>query len=165
MDRWLPSETIQRPDYRRIRQLYGLMNTTYRLTDASEDPKVQYKELQSLVRDLRRRLNELNAAKGIPAKMTRYLDELKNAIDDALTQGVTMNFIMQGVTDLLTDKPNAQPENQPEVAKMIPDTKYKKARAELIEARKKIQKLNEENNALTLRVKRLEMERGGSCAH
>jgi flagellar biosynthesis chaperone FliJ len=156
MDHYLPSDTIQRPDYRRIRQLYGLMNTAYRRTDTTETPEKEYKELRALEFDLRRRLNNLEAAKGIPAKMTQYLNELKNALDDALAKGVTTDFVMQGITDMLEESPNAQPEAQPELAKMIPDTKYKKCRAELMEARKKIQRLNEENNALTMRVKRLE---------
>jgi len=159
MDRYLPSDTIQRPDYRRIRQLYGLMNTAYRRTDTSPSPLKEYKELQALEHDLRRRLNDLPAAKGIPAKMTQYLDELKAAIDDALAKGVTTDFLMQGIMDVLEDRPNAQPEPQEQLAKMMPDTRYKKCRAELVEARKKIQRLNEENNALTMRVKRLEMER------
>jgi hypothetical protein len=63
---------------------------------------------------------------------------------------------------MLEDRPNAQPEPQPELAKMIPDARYKKVRLELAEARKKIQKLNQENNALTMRVKMLEMERDGT---
>jgi hypothetical protein len=42
---------------------------------------------------------------------------------------------------------------------MMLDTKYKKVRAELAEAKLKIQRLDEENNALALRVERLEMDR------
>jgi regulator of replication initiation timing len=64
------------------------------------------------------------------------------------------------MADILEDKPNAQPEVQPVLAKMIPDTKYKKVLAELAEAREKIRKLNEENNALVLQYKRLEKMRG-----
>jgi hypothetical protein len=70
MDRYLPSDTIQRAGHRRIRQLYGLMNTAYRRIDTSTNPEKEYKELQALEWDLRRRLNDLDAAKGIPAKMT-----------------------------------------------------------------------------------------------
>jgi hypothetical protein len=66
---------------------------------------------------------------------------------------------VQGIIDVLDDKPNAQPEVQEELAKMVPDTKYKKARAEFGVARRKVQKLNEANNALTLRVKQLGMEK------
>jgi hypothetical protein len=159
MDRYLPSDTINRPDYRRCRTVYGLMNTAYRRIDTSKNPEKEYRELQDLEQDLRTRLNNLDAAKGIPVKMTQYLNELKNAIDDALIKGITVDFLMQGIVDMLQEQPNAQPEQQPELAKMIPDTKYKKVRAELAEAKKKIQKLNEENNALAIKVKRLEMER------
>jgi hypothetical protein len=160
MDRYLPSDTINRQDYRRCRTVYGLMNTAYRRIDTSQHPEKEYKELQTLERDLRTRLNNLDAAKGIPVKMTEYLDELKAAIDNALVNGIDMDFLIEGMTDILDEKPNAQPEPQPELAKMIPDTKYKKAKAELVEAREKIRRLNEENNALTLRIKRLEMRRG-----
>ncbi|KAF2832225.1 hypothetical protein CC86DRAFT_366092 [Ophiobolus disseminans] len=93
--------------------------------------------------------------------MTQYLNELAHALDDALTTGLTTDFLMQGIEDILEDRPNAMKEVQPELAKMIADTRFKRVWAELVEARKKIQKLNEENNALSLRVKRLEMERDG----
>jgi cell division protein FtsB len=135
------------------------MNTLYKQSEVSENPEKEYKELRACERDLRRRLNNLEAAKGIPEKMIQYLDELKNAIDDALAQGVTMEFLLQGIADQLEDNPNTQPDQHPELPRMIPDTRYKKVKAELIEVRKKVQKLNDENNALTMKVKRLEMER------
>ncbi|KAH8726287.1 hypothetical protein GQ44DRAFT_771472 [Phaeosphaeriaceae sp. PMI808] len=159
MNRYLPSDTIDRADYKRCRTTYGLLNTIYKASEVSADPQKEYRELKALEQDLRMRLNNLNATKGVPAKMTQYLDELKDAIEDALIKGVNTDFLMQGITDLIENKPNAQSEPQLELAKMIPDTKYKKACAELAEARRKIQKLNEENNALALRVRRLEMER------
>jgi hypothetical protein len=134
------------------------MNTLYKQSEMSDNPEKEYKELRACERDLRRRLNNLEAAKGIPEKMMQYLDELKIAIDDALAQGVTMDFLLRGITDQLEDKPNAQPDQQLELPKMISDTRYKKVKAELIEVRKKVQQLNEENNALTMKVKRLEME-------
>jgi small-conductance mechanosensitive channel len=159
MDRYLPSDTINRQDYRRCRTVYGLMNTAYRRVESSKNPEKEYKKLQDLEKDLRMRLNNLDAAKGIPPKMTQYLDELKVAVDDALARGVTLEFLIQGINDMLEDKPNAQPEPQPARVTMMPDTKYKKVRAELAGAQRKIQRLNEENNALMLKVKRLEMER------
>lgn len=130
MDRYLPSETINRKDYKGCRTTYGLMNTTYKRSGTSNNPEKDYKELQALERDLRRRLFNLDAAKGIPAKMMQFLDELKSAIDDALTKGVTTDFLMQGISDIFEDKPNAQPEPQPKLAKMIPDTRYKKVKAD-----------------------------------
>lgn len=158
MNRYLPPDTIDRPGYRQCRTIYGLMNTTYQRSESSSNPSKEYKELQGLERDLRCRLNLLDAAKGIPPKMTQYLDEIKHAIDDALTNGVTTEFLLQGYQDILDDKPEAQPQQQPERVKMVPDTKLKKVKGELVEAQKKVVKLNEENNALALRVKQLEME-------
>jgi hypothetical protein len=158
MDRFLPAETIDRPGYKQCRITYGLMNMAYQRSELSSNPGKEYKELQGLERDLRRRLNLLDAAKGIPPKMTQYLDELKNAIDDALTKGVTTDFLIQGIEDILDDKPEAQPEKQPERVKMVTDTKYKKVKAELAEAQIKIFKLNGENKSLALRVKQLESE-------
>jgi hypothetical protein len=124
----------------------------------------QYADIQGLGRELRTRLTNLDAAKGVPVKMTQYLNELKDALDDALARGVTTDFLLEGLSDMLEDKPNAQAETQPELAKMMPDTKYKKVRAELAEAKLKMQKLNAENNALTMQVKRLEMERDSMSA-
>jgi small-conductance mechanosensitive channel len=162
MDRYLPSVTINRPDYRRCRTVYGLMNTAYRRIDTSKNPEKEYKELQDLEQDLRDSLDNLDTTKGVPVKMTQYLDELKNAIENALAEGVTVDFITQGIVDMLKEEPNAQPDPQPEVVKMIPDTKLKQVQAELAEAKKRIQKLNEENNALALKVKRLEMGKAKS---
>lgn len=72
--------------------------------------------------------------------MTQYLNELKNAVDDALVKGLTTEPLIQGIIDVLEDRLNAQSEVHEELANMIPDTKYKKARAELGEARSKAQK-------------------------
>jgi regulator of replication initiation timing len=44
---------------------------------------------------------------------------------------------------------------------MMPDTKYKKVKAELAEAKEKVRKLNEDNNALMLQNKRLEAIKDG----
>jgi hypothetical protein len=99
MDRYLPSDTINRADYRRCRMVYGLMNTTYRRTDASTSPEKEYMELKILTSDLRRHLNALNASKGIPEKMSLYLDELTAAIDDGLAKGVSTEFLIAGIED------------------------------------------------------------------
>lgn len=90
--------------------------------------------------------------------MTAYLDELKAALTHAMSEGVDANFLIQGMEDILKEKPEAQPAPKPERVLMVPDTKYKKVRAELTEANKKIQKLNEENNSLILYIRRLEAE-------
>jgi hypothetical protein len=44
---------------------------------------------------------------------------------------------------------------------MMPDTKYKKVKAELAEAKEKVRKLNEDNNALMLQNKRLDVIKDG----
>jgi hypothetical protein len=75
-----------------------------------------------------------------------------------MSEGVDANFLIQGMEDILKEKPEAQPAPKPERVLMVPDTKYKKVRAELTEANKKIQKLNEENNSLILYIRRLEAE-------
>jgi hypothetical protein len=155
MDRYLPSDTINRPDYRRCRTVYGLMNTAYRRIATSPTPSKEYTNLRALESTLRNLLTTLPASKGIPTQMSQYLDELRTALDDALTQGVTLAFVSLEVDD----GADVVREVQPERVKMMPDTKYKLVRAELALAREKIRALNEENNGLVLRVKRLEMER------
>lgn len=155
---FLPPDTIDRLGYKHCRTTYGLLTTTYKQAEHSEAPEKVYKELQQLENELRRRLNNLNAAKGVPAKMTAYLDQLKAALTHAMSEGVDANFLIQGMEDILKEKPEAQPAPKPERVLMVPDTKYKKVRAELTEANKKIQKLNEENNSLILYIRRLEAE-------
>jgi DNA-binding transcriptional MerR regulator len=159
MEPYLPPETVDRPGYKQCRTTYGLLTTTYKRAETTDVPEKVYKELQQLEHDLRRRLQNLNASKGIPAKMTQFLDDLKAALDHAMAEGVDANFLIQGIADLLEEKPENQPAPKPERVRMVPDTKYKKVKAELAEAKKKIQKLNEENNNLVLYIKKLESER------
>lgn len=159
MEPYLPPDTIDRPGYKHCRTTYGLLTTTYKRAEYSDAPEKVYKELQQLENELRRRLTGLNAKKGVPAKMTGFLDELKAALEDAISQGVDEAFLIQGMDDLLQEKSEAQPAPKPERVRMMPDTKYKIIKAELKEANAKIQKLNEENNALTMRVRKLEAER------
>ncbi|KAF3005724.1 hypothetical protein E8E13_006192 [Curvularia kusanoi] len=159
MEPYLPPDTIDRPGYKGCRTTYGLLTTTYQRAAQSPNPEKVYKELQQLENELRRRLHGLNATKGIPAKMTEFLDELKTALEDALAVGVDADFLIAGITDLLEETPETQPEAKPQRVLMMPDTKYKKVKAELVEANRKIQKLNEENNSLVMYVRKLEAER------
>lgn len=158
MDPFLPPDTIDRPGYKHCRTTYGLLTTTYKQAEHSDVPGKVYKELQQLENELRRRLNNLNAAKGVPAKMTGYLDELKSALIQAVSEGVDAKFLIRGMEDVLEEKPEARPAPKPERVLMVPDAKYK-VRAELAEANKKIQKLNEENNSLILYIRQLDAER------
>ncbi|OSS55074.1 hypothetical protein B5807_01815 [Epicoccum nigrum] len=98
----------------------------------------------------------------IPPKTTEYLDQLKTALEHAMEVGVDAEFLIEGITEQLEERPEAMPEEKPERVRMVSDTKYKKAKAELAEANKKIQKLNEENNSLTLYVRKLEAQRAQS---
>lgn len=161
MEPYLPPDTVDRPGYKHCRTTYGLLTTTYKRAEHSDVPEKVYKELQQLENELRRRLNGLSASKGVPAKMTGFLDELKDALAHAIAEGVDTAFLIQGMDDLLEETPESQPAPKPERVRMMPDTKYKKVKAELAEANRKIQKLNEENNTLTLRLKKLEAERAG----
>lgn len=156
MEPYLPPDTVDRPGYKHCRTTYGLLTTTYKRAEQSNTPEKVYRELQQLENELRRRLSGLSATKGIPAKMTEYLDQLKGALEHAMSVGVDMNFLTQGLVELLQEKEGTQPEPKPERVRMMPDTKYKKVKAELAEANKRIQKLNEENNSLILYVKKLE---------
>ncbi|KAH7356194.1 hypothetical protein BKA66DRAFT_515675 [Pyrenochaeta sp. MPI-SDFR-AT-0127] len=160
MGPYLPSETINKPGYRQCRTTYGLLATFHRRAEESNEPKNEYKELQQTEADLRRRLNSLNATKGVPQQMLQLLDELKGALDDAVLKGVTVDFIIQGLIDILQDAPDAQPVLRPERFKMIPDTQYKEAKAGLAAANEKIKRLNEENNLLAMKVKQLEIAGG-----
>ena len=159
MEPYLPPDTIDRPGYKHYRTTYGLLTTTYKRVEFSDTPEKIYKELQQLESELRRRLHNLNASKGVPVKMTESLDELKTALNHAMSEDVDADFLIQGMADLLEEKPETQPAPKSERVLMMPDTNYKKVKAELAEAKKKIQKLNEENNSLILYVRKLEAER------
>lgn len=157
MDPYLPSETINKPGYRQCRTTYGLLASFHRRAEDSNDPEKEYKELLQTERDLRRRLNGLNSTKGVPPQIIQLLDELKDALEEALSNGITIDFIIQGLVDIYQDAPGAQPAPKPERMKMIPDTRYKQAKADLAAANEKIKKLNEENNLLVMKVKQLEI--------
>ncbi|KAF1360222.1 hypothetical protein EJ07DRAFT_155208 [Lizonia empirigonia] len=158
---YLPPSTIDRPGYKHCRVAYGLLNTTHQRVKTSDAPEKVYKELQHLGHALRRRLQNLNASKGIPVKMIQFLDELDIALDRAVMGGVDADFRVEHVGDLLEQKPEQKPEVQPLPPSEKP-TKCKKCleiTADLAAACKKIQRLNAENNNLIMRVKKLETER------
>ena len=159
MEPYLPPDTVNRPGYKGCRTTYGLLNTTYQRTLSSPSPERVYRELQQLETELRRRLHGLDATKGIPPKMMEYLDQLKGALEHAMQVGVDAEFLIEGITQQLEDRPEAMPEEKHERVRMVPDTQYKKVKAELAEANKRIQRLNEENNSLILHVRRLEAQR------
>ena len=166
MDPYLPPGNINRPGYTGCRTTYGLLTTFHKRAESSSTPQKEYRELQQSERDLRRRLNNLSTTKGIPTRMTQLLDELKGAIEDACSKGVTLDFVIQGLTDVIEEKPDALPAPKPEKVRMVTETMYKKVKEELKAANEKIGRLNHENNVLAMKIKQLEMQRdrkGMSC--
>src|SRR5690242_1068467 len=153
MEPYLPPDTVDRPGYKHCRTTYGLLTTTYKRAERSDNPGKVYKELLQLENELRRRLNSLNAIKGVPAKMTGLLDELKAALEEAVIKGVDADFLAQGLVDLLQGKPETQPAPKPERVLMMPDTKYKKVKAELKEAKdRKSTRLNSSHMSISYAV-------------
>ncbi|KAF1838343.1 hypothetical protein BDW02DRAFT_586016 [Decorospora gaudefroyi] len=157
MEKDLPSESVDRPDYRRCRTTYGLLSTTYRRANDSNDPEKEYKELQQLEKCLRDRLANLDPSKGLPRKFNGPLDALKDGIDNALNQGVTIEFLIRGLKDVLEEKPNATPAPKPDPVKMVSGARFKKVYEELAIEKKKNKTLNEENNDLVRRLKLYQM--------
>lgn len=70
--------------------------------------------------------------------MMQLLDALRDVLEQAMSEGVDANFLTQGIIDLPDEKPETQPAPKPERSRMVPDLKYKKVKAELAEANKKI---------------------------
>lgn len=91
--------------------------------------------------------------------MTQLLNELRDALEQAMAEGVDANFLIQGITDSLSEESETQTAPKPEQVEMMTDSKYKKIEAELAEANMKIQDLKKENNSLVLIIKKLEAER------
>jgi hypothetical protein len=143
------------PDYKGHRTTYNLINTIYQGTAAFSSPEVAYQELQKLQVELRRGLHDLYASKGIPPKLTKCLDQLKAALYHAIAVGEDAEFL-KGITT------EAKPEGKRESVWMVPESKYDKVKAALVEANKKIEKLKEENGSLTLYVRELEAQRAQS---
>ncbi|KAH6612440.1 hypothetical protein C7974DRAFT_77877 [Boeremia exigua] len=161
VQQYLPPDTTDRPGYKHCHITYRLLANTYKRAEDSDAPEKVYKELRQLEIELRRRLANLESSKGVPAKMTALLNELKAALDDALAGGVDLDFLIQGMVDLLEDKPVGQsaPKTEPEPVLTVPKWKLEKVEAELAEAKEKIRRLNEENNSLVMANKKLESDR------
>ncbi|KAJ4337144.1 hypothetical protein N0V95_008401, partial [Ascochyta clinopodiicola] len=123
---YLPPSTVDRPGYKHCRTTYGLLTTTYKRAENSATPSKVYKELQQLEYELRRRLQNLDAAKGVPTQMTQLLDELKDALEQALSGGVDTEFLIEGVRELLEEKLEIQPVPKPGRGGMVPDAKYQR---------------------------------------
>jgi hypothetical protein len=158
MEQLVPSESVDRSDYRRCRTTYGLLSRTYKRANESNDPTNEYKQLSSLERDLRTRLANLDPAKGLPHKFQGPLDSLRTSIDNALKQGVTIDYLIRGLNNMLNEKPKATSAPKPERAKTVPEARYNRLQEELAAEKEKIKKLNEESNCLVLASKKVHEE-------
>jgi hypothetical protein len=156
MEALLPSESIDRADYRGCRTTYGLLSTTYKRANDSNDPTKEYRELKELEKELRKRLTDLDP-RGLPRKFQDPLDDLKTGIDNALRDGVGIDFIIRGLRDILEEKPDATPAPKEAPNKMVSEKRFKKVWDDWKLEQEKNRKLNEENNRLTLELKRYQM--------
>jgi hypothetical protein len=154
MEELLPSETIDRVDYKMCRTIYGVLSTTYKRANDSNTPEKEHKELQELEKCLRHRLFNLDPIRGLPRKFQRPLDDLKAGIDGALEKGVSVEFLIEGLRDILNEKPDATPSHKPEPNRLVPEKHLKKALEELRNEKDKNRKLNEENNLITLELRK-----------
>ncbi|CAE7177171.1 hypothetical protein PTNB85_03078 [Pyrenophora teres f. teres] len=163
MEEMLPSESIDRADYRGCRTTYGVLSMTYKRANDSNNPAREYKQLQDIEKSLRERLTNLDVTKGLPRKFQDPLDRLRNGVEDALGKGVTVDFLIQGMRDMLEEKPDATPAPKPEPVKMVSGARHKALVDALSAEREKNRKLNEENNRLAMLLKQYEMrERSGT---
>jgi hypothetical protein len=157
MEALLPSESIDRADYRACRTTYGLLSTTYKRANDSNSPMKEYRELRELESVLRKRLSNLNPTKGLPRKFKAPLDDLRTGIDNALKDGVGIDFIIRGLRDVLEDKPDATPAPKEAPVKMVSEKRFKKVWDDWKSEQEKNRKLNEENNRLTMELKQYQM--------
>ncbi|EUC32841.1 hypothetical protein COCCADRAFT_26730 [Bipolaris zeicola 26-R-13] len=156
------SSQIERKDYLRCRTTYGLLSTTYKRINHSNNPKKEYQELQGVAKDLRHRLTNLDPSRGLPRKFQAPLDELEAGIDITLNSGVTIDFVISGLRDML-EETNDAPVLKREPVKMVDEARLKKTSEELAAEREKNRKLNEEKNRLVLELRKYRVrERSGA---
>lgn len=156
----LPPENTNNLAYMRVHTTFGLLPQCLRKAEQSEDPSKQYRELQKLQEALRKRLLDLKAKKGIPPKMQNCLDELRDAITEALDRGVNMDFMIEGYEEMLVaPEPTLEEKSLRRPERMVTESRYKKLWDELKEEKRKNAELNRENNELVMRLKRMEAGR------
>lgn len=162
METFLPSASIKRKDYLRCRTTYGLLSTTYKCINGSNNPEKEYQEVQGVAKDLRHRLTNLDPSRGLPRKFQAPLDELEAGIDTVLKSCVTIDFVTLRLRDMLEETDDA-PVLKREPVKMVDEARLKKVREELAAEWEKNYKLNEENNRLVLELKKYQVrERSGT---
>lgn len=156
----LPPENTTNMAYMRVHTTFGLLPQCIKKAETSDDPSKQYRELQKLEEALRKRLEDLKAKKGIPQKMQNCLDELRDAIKEALEQGVDMDFMIKGYEEMIVaPEPTLEEKMLRRPERMVTESRFKKLWEALKEEKKKNAELNQENNELTMRLKRVEAER------
>jgi hypothetical protein len=155
----LPPENTSNTAYMRIHTTFGLLQSTIKNAENTTDydPAKQYKEVQELEKVLRKRLIDLKSKKGIPEKMQNCLDELRDAVAEALNQGVDMDWMIRGFEEMvvapeptLAEKSSIKPE------KYVKESQFKKVWDELKAEKEKNRVLNRENNELVMRLMRME---------
>jgi hypothetical protein len=155
----LPPENTTNMAYMRIHTTFGLLPQCIRKAETSDDPSRQYRELQKLEEALRKRLQDLQAKKGIPTKMQKCLDELRDAIREALEQGVDTDFMIQGYEDMVAaPEPTLEEKTLKRPERMVTERRFKDLWEELKEEKRKNADLNRENNDLVLRLKSAQAE-------
>ncbi|KAJ4300930.1 hypothetical protein N0V90_003019 [Kalmusia sp. IMI 367209] len=155
----LPPENTSNIAYMRIHTTFGLMKGCLDNAEQGKDPAKQYKELQKLEETLRKRPHDLKAKKGIPPKMQSCLDELRDAIKEALEQGVDMDFVIKAFEDMVVaPEPTLAEKEARKPPRMVSEKRLKEVWNELKEEKAKNKKLNEENNELAIKLKRAEAE-------
>jgi len=155
----LPPENTTNPAYMRIHTTFGLIKTSLNQAETDADPGRQYKELQKLEQALRKRLHDLKAKKGIPEKMQSCLDELRDAINEALRQGIDLDFMIQGLEAMLAEpEPTLKEKMARTPQKLVSEKRVIEVLEELKETKAQKEKLNKENNDLALRLKMAEAE-------
>jgi hypothetical protein len=150
----LPPE-YGKPEYKRCRTTFGLLQSFFNKAETSEDPKKEYVEVQKMELALRQRLLALPSTKGVPPKMIQCLDELKVAIAEVIQMGWS---IKDDEVLKMEEMQLGKEEVSPKVNIKIKDQlqKYKSA---LAEEKTKNRLLNEEINRVAMRLRAVEAER------
>lgn len=159
MVQFLPPENTQKIAYMRAHTTYGLLKGCLNKAEQCDNPVKQYKELQALEESLRKRLDALNPIKPIPKPMLILLDELRDAIKEALDHGVDVDFVIKSYQDMIvTPEPTIAEKEARKPPKMVTEKRLKEVWEELKQTKEANRKLNQENNNLAMKLKRAEAE-------
>lgn len=155
----LPPEKPGNSAYLRCHTTFGLLKGHLDKAEQGDNPRKQYEELQDVEAALRKRLDSLNPTKPIPEPMLVLLDELREAVKDALGRGVDDDFLIQSLQDMIdAPEPTLQEKDNRRPPKMVTEARLKKVWDELQQTKEANRRLNEENNELALKLKRAQSE-------